>query len=72
MHATVGQVLTCSISQGETIYLGDQSQLHPCLSNARHGHPHLPNRLVGVIVAGERLPLCEEGDCVTWPKQHLV
>ena len=27
---------------------------------------------MGVIVAGERLPLCEEGDCVTWPRQHLV
>ena len=24
------------------------------------------HRLVGVIVAGERLPLCDAGDCVTW------
>ena len=23
-------------------------------------------RLIGVVVAGERLPLCEEGDCVSW------
>ena len=40
-----------------------------CLSNARHGHPHLPNRLVGVIVAYRTsLPLCEEGDCNwLWP-----